>query len=189
VAKFADQRQAAEAARRRLNAAPFGRNQASSGTNSRVLWTLPDAVSAQGQISRDGRWLSYIDWSTNNLALHDFQSGRNVKITDTGVLGATSQQQYPGYSRLSPDGKRIVFSWFNNHRYELRLLAIDPAGKAKPDTLYHNPDVEYVQPFAWSPDGGMVAVGLQRADRTGQLALVSVRDGSLRVLKSFPWRE
>lgn len=187
VQEFADQKDIALTARVRLGVEA---TRAAGGPATRALWTLPSAISAQGHVSRDGRWLPFIDWSTGNLALHDFRTGNSIPLTDTGVPNSIPKQQYPGYSRISPDGRRIAFSWFNSQRYELRLLSIDGPGRSLPAvTLYHNLDVEYMHPFAWSPDGAWVAVGLQRVDRTGQLGLVSVRDGSLRVLKSFPWRE
>ena len=43
-------------------------------------------------------------------------------------------------------------------------------------------------PHDWSPDGSFVAVSLERADSTMQIGVVSVVDGSLRVLKSTGWR-
>jgi Tol biopolymer transport system component len=155
------------------------------GSTSRVLSRL--TLDAQSHVSRDGRWLPLIDWNTNALILRDLRSGQDTQLTNTGVRGPVGQQ-YPGYSRVSPDGKTIAFSWLNGERYEIRLLDIDPPGRAQPVTLYQNSDIPYLQPFAWSPDGKYLAVGLERVDRTGQVALLSVKDGILQPLESFAWR-
>jgi len=41
--------------------------------------------------------------------------------------------------------------------------------------------------FDWSPDGKSIAVGIQRKDKSYQIGLVSVPNGSVRVLKSADW--
>jgi Tol biopolymer transport system component len=43
-------------------------------------------------------------------------------------------------------------------------------------------------PFDWSPDGKSLAVEVQRKDRTVQLGVVSVPDGSFHLLKSLDWQ-
>jgi len=53
--------------------------------------------------------------------------------------------------------------------------------------LFDNPEFEFVCPFDWSPDGNWILVELTRMDHTDQMGLISVRDGSLRVLKSAEW--
>src|ERR1041385_1914904 len=45
-----------------------------------------------------------------------------------------------------------------------------------------------IVPMDWSPDGKWIAVRVRREDRTAQIGLVAVKDGSLRVLKSIDWR-
>ena len=42
--------------------------------------------------------------------------------------------------------------------------------------------------MGWSPDGRTVAVSMRRQDRTAQIGLVTVADGSIRVLQSLDWR-
>jgi Tol biopolymer transport system component len=54
--------------------------------------------------------------------------------------------------------------------------------------LVHNEDIGWLAPADWSPDGSWIAVIVARMDRTLQLALVSAKDGSLRLLKSTRWR-
>ena len=42
--------------------------------------------------------------------------------------------------------------------------------------------------LAYSPDGKSIAARVQRKDKTGQIGLLSVPDGALRILKSVDWR-
>src|SRR5204862_99268 len=80
-------------------------------------------------------------------------------------------------------------SWWDETkgRHDLRLASL--AGNAAPSRLYDNPDVTWLMPFDWSPDGKSVAVEIARIDHTNQLGLISVPDGSLKVLKSIEWRK
>ena len=54
--------------------------------------------------------------------------------------------------------------------------------------LFSNEKGEYLQPAAWSPDGNHILATFARKDRTNQIVLVSVADGSVRVLKTLDWR-
>jgi Tol biopolymer transport system component len=54
--------------------------------------------------------------------------------------------------------------------------------------VYVNPDVESMYPSDWSPDGRWIAAHVVRRDRSGQIAIIGVQDGSLRALKSVGWR-
>jgi Tol biopolymer transport system component len=51
--------------------------------------------------------------------------------------------------------------------------------------LYHNPQVGWMTAVQWSPDGRQILVVLHREKAASQLALISVADGSARVLKTF----
>ena len=53
--------------------------------------------------------------------------------------------------------------------------------------LYQNEEVTWVHPSAWTPDGKHILALFRRKDETNQLVLVSVADGSVRVLKSLGW--
>jgi len=191
VREFADEPVAAEA-RHRL--AAMGRDvphaSIDAGT-SRLVMDLSKSggIFAGGNVSRDGRYLPATDWTTGDLVLNDLKTGQRTRMTDTATFADLSRQQYVGYSRVSVDGKSVAFGWFNGSRYDLRLLDTNAAGPTKPRVLYQNEDVEYVQPFDWSPDGTHIAVQLKRKGGTGQIGLVSVADGTLTPLKSFPWSD
>lgn len=185
--EYADQKEAATLAREQLgnSATP-----SSARIATRQLWTIPpDAAGlglglGLGTVSPEGRYLSFVDWSTGDLSLHDFETGENRRLTNT----ARTNAEYAEKSVISRDGKRVAYAWFNTDGYELRLLDLNGTG-AKPRVLFANHQEDpWIFPYDWSPDGKWVVAQVKRADGTGQLALVSSIDGALRVLKSSDWR-
>lgn len=191
VREFADEPVAREARERLAAMGSDGRRTSLDTGASRLVMELSKSggIFGGGHVSRDGRWLPATDWSTGDLVLNDVKSGQRTRMTDTATFADMSRQQYAGFSRVSPDGRKVAFGWFNGTRYDLRLLDAGVTGPTTPRVLYHNEDVEYVQPFDWSPDGTRIAVQLKRKDGAGQIGLVSVADGALVTLKSFPWND
>ena len=155
--------------------------------SSRQLWT-PKPDFTFGTISADGRYLSLSDWSTGDLTLHDFTTGRDRRLTNKGTWQQSGD--YTDYTTTSRDGRQVAYAWYNDtkQRYELRVVSTDPGAAATPRVLFENADVEYLAPFDWSPDGRWIATWLGRKDDTVQIALVATRDGALTVLKSPGWR-
>ena len=188
VSRYADL-PAAASARAHLSTGDAPARRAGESGSSRAVMRMPDGLHefGGGTVSRDGRWLPATDWSTGDLALIDLKDGSRTRLTDTATFASLAEQQYAGFSRVSPDGRSIAFGWFNSKRYEVRL--VEPRAGAVPRTVYHNEDVEYVQPFDWSPDGTRLVVQLRRTGGTGQIAILSVSDGRLTTLKSFPWKD
>ncbi|MBI4472551.1 MAG: PD40 domain-containing protein [Acidobacteria bacterium] len=185
VRDYADQKEAASMARARL-----GRTESavtSTSMASRQVWTLPPGGSVRGSgISADGRLMTYIDWATGgDLAVHDFATGRDRRLSNR-----TNDFDYMDTAAISRDGKQVAYTWYtaNANRNELRVASLEGAGLPQSRLLFANEDVLWFQPFDWSPDGNWIAVQLTRQDRTGQLGLISARDGTLRVLKSSDWR-
>jgi Tol biopolymer transport system component len=179
--EFADQKEPVAFARARL-----ARSAAAPGVGiaARQVWTGPK-VDTLGTVSPDGRVLSFVDWSTGDLALHDLTTGQDRRLTNKGTWN--DSVEFAEESAISRDGRQLAYAWFNkDFFYEVRL--IDLNGNAAPRVLFSNKDVEWIAPYDWSPDGKWLAVALTRMDRTAQLGLLSAADGSLRVLKSVDWR-
>ena len=148
----------------------------------RQVWADPD-TDIFGSPSPDGRYLSFMDGSTGNLAVRDLANGQNRLIAGKGSWS----EGFALYSRVSPDGKQVAYSWFDlkDHFYDLRLAEIDGSNSR---LLYRNEEVPYLQPADWLPDGKHILAVFQSKDRTNQIVLVSVADGSVRVLKTLDWR-
>jgi len=187
VREFADQAESATTARTRLALL----REPSAGPpamTARRVWAGPE-VDDSGAPSPDGRYLSYVDWETGDLAVRDLTTGEKRRLTNKGSWGGSADYAY--FSAISPDSSRIAYSWWNNKEtlWELRLLSLrgGPDG-ATPRVVFGNKDVSYFEPTGWSLDGAHVLVIVERRDRTSQLALISVTDGSMRALKTLDWR-
>ena len=179
---YADQPEAAEArARLAALAAATGADTPATMLTRRV-WAGPE-VDSMGGPSPDGRYLSFVDWSTGDLAIRDLATGENRRLTKKGSW--FDSEEYAEFSIMSPDGQQIAYAWFNEQFYELRVIGRDGS---PPRVLYRNEELTYVQPSAWSPDGKHIVTVFSRADRTNQIVLLSVADGSVQVLKTFDWR-
>jgi Tol biopolymer transport system component len=91
---------------------------------------------------------------------------------------------------FSRDGSRLVYSWYraDRDRYELHLttLGADLSHQSRP--VLEGGDWIWMGAYDWSPDGSLVAISFERPDRTNQIGILRVADGSVRILKSTGWR-
>ena len=181
---YVDQREQVAVARARLAALRRPtRTAAPSGVVVRQVWAGP-GVDAYGAPSSDGRYLTFVDWSTGDLAIRDMAAGENRRLTNKGSWSESAENAQ--FSVLSPDGEQVAYAWFNEDLlYDLRLVGIDGS---KPRVLYRDDEVEYLQPAGWSPDGTHILALLSRKDRTNQIAWVSAMDGSVQVVKTLDRR-
>ena len=150
------------------------------------------SLGTSGAPSPDGAHISHIDWSTGNMAVLDVATGESRRLTDTSWN--KDPGQYGGPSVISPDGKQLAYQWIDYGAddgvccADLRIKPLDAEPGAEPRILYRNADTIYPVPHDWSPDGKHVLTDLTRRDWSHQIAIISVADGSIRVVKSFDWR-
>lgn len=184
VREYADQGEVTATARARLAAMGIGSSRASAtGPTTRQVWAGPDG-GFFGSVSSDGRYLSYVEITSGNLAMRDLGTGEIRRLTSTGSWSGAFAED----SRVSPDARHVAYTWYNEEGfYELRLVGRDGD---QPRVLYRDKEVRWVEPFEWSPDGKQIAALLLRrgSQPTHQLVLVSAVDGSVRVLKALDWR-
>ena len=155
---------------------------ASGDVRARLLWD--DATDLGGTTSADGRLLSFTDWTTGSLAVRDLVSGRTTALVD--VHPRTSVER----SAVSPDGRSVAYSWLDlssqrdagTGAYELRLVSIDGHDA---HALPLGPNVGYLEPHAWSPDGEWIAAAVSR--RSGRaIELVSRAGTATRIVATLP---
>ena len=179
VREFSDQAEAAAEARARLGALAGTAGAARGSTMAvRRVWTGPD-VDGLGQVSPDGRFLSFTDWETGDLAIHDLTTGENRRITRKGTWVASSE--YAEFSLVSPDGRQIAYNWYNKDGfYDLRIVGIDGV---KPRVVYSDrAHLSYIWPIAWSPDSMHILTYFSKTDGPTELMLVRPADGSARLI-------
>ena len=167
------------------------RAEAGSELEAKRIWADPKMTDATGNISPDGRYLSFVDWNTGNLAVRDLDAGQNRALTNTNW--DDESDAYAGFSIFSPDGEMIAYTWENwkdnTCCVELRLAPLNGDGDPPASRLlYQNPETLYVSPTDWSPDGKHILLVFKGQDETTQMGLISLETGDVRVLKSFDWR-
>lgn len=183
VREFGDQRVAVTEARRRLDALSAGGLAKSTAFSVRQVWAGSD-VDLLGSVSPDGRHLSFVDWSTGELAVRDLTNGKVRAITSSGDWSKSID--YAERSVWSADGRRLAYAWFSPAgQYEMRVISAD-GGEGR--VVLKRADIGYVWPEQWTSDGARILTVLRLTGGSHQLAFVSVSDGAVQVLKSADWR-
>jgi Tol biopolymer transport system component len=181
VSGYPDQREAVAQATARLAALGSAAGAGTRGITMRQLWS--PAIDTSGTVSADGRYLSFVDWSTGDLAIRDLLTGKNRRLTDKGPWESRTSEAED--SVISPDGKQVAYMWEDwegGHHVgdsQIRLINTDGSGDR---LLYQEANSTSVYPRAWSPDGKWVAVSARFEDKSARMLLVSASDGSRRVI-------
>ncbi len=167
-------------------AAPAPGTEPGDPLEPRLVWQGKQ-VNTLGAPSPDGRWLSFADRASGNLAVRDLHTGEVRFVTRKSE---EQQGEFAYFSVVGPDSKQVAYAWFNEAGfYELRLAPIPAPGAAvsPPRTLYRNPEAGFVQPCAFSPDGKQILTLFFLKNNVSQIALVSAADGTMRPLRSLSW--
>ena len=154
----------------------------------RQVWAGPD-VGGIGSVSPDGRYLSFVNWDTEDLALRDLMAGESRLLTNKGGW-AESEEFATDFSVISPDARQVVYGWHNEDYFiDLRVIGVKGvSGGEQPRILYSNRELSFVAPLAWFPDGRRVLTRFVRKDRTAQIVIFDTRDESVKVLRTVNWR-
>lgn len=173
VDNYPEQAEAVEVANKKLSV--LARAQAAvergdTGLNIRQLSSGPDNLydGWLGAVSPDGRYVSIVDWETGDLAIRDLITGKKQRLTDQ-----KNEKGYALYSRWSPDGKQIVYDWYQGKSFvDLRIIGIE---EKKPHTIYK----EYAWPMDWFPDREHILIGISKR----QIAVLSTKDNTVHPIE------
>lgn len=162
----------------------------SGGTSSvtqTLVWSMSfnDSPIFPNSISADGALVAYL--SKGEVYIRDLHTRMDRKVINL-PNGSNEAAQAP---LISPDGKQVSYRWRKGPagagtRADLRISNI--TGDPNPRVLYDNPDLSWIYPYAWSPDGKFIAAEVQHLDNSRQIGLITVPEGSFRVLQSIDWR-
>src|SRR5262245_21906432 len=130
VSQYSDQTDLVREARAKLvNASARPSNSTGEKSKSpatmgvRRIWEGNQDVPS-GSPSPDGALLSFVDLETGDLAVRELDSGKSRRLTDKGPWSKSNE--FAEFSVISPDGKQVVYTWFNKENaIELRLIGID----------------------------------------------------------------
>jgi len=180
VREYGEQKEAVALAQVRLersnSSAPAG------GIALRKVWTddnIEDIASFVGGISTDGRYFSHAGKFNNAVMVRDMISGLQrtlISAQDHGTYAST----------ISKSGKDVAYDWCGTS-CELWVSPLKESG-SRGRRVFGNDDVISVTPRDWSPDDKRIASVIRRTDRSVQIGLVTVADGSFQPLKSIDWR-
>lgn len=137
-----------------------------------------------GDVSPDGRLLSFVDWLTGDLAMMDLGSGTRINVSDRG--GWDENGGWAEFSAFSPDGERIAYLWGEVEevddaafRYQIRISEARAGDAGR--VIYELGDEEdMVSPTDW----GRLGILVERSfdDGTSELGFMDPETGSVRVV-------
>jgi Tol biopolymer transport system component len=186
IADYPEQQQQVAAARQRLEAITKSTGREDTGITIRKL-LFEDDADASGSISPDGRFLSYMNGYTGDLAVRDLRTGQSRMLTNKG--GWDKSGDFAFWPQWSPDGKQIAYYWFtmaNQKKTEQisELRIIDSSGKNSPGhVLYRSNEDDDIIPVGWFPDGKSILAADVKEGISGKIVRVSIDDGKVQVLK------
>ncbi|MEO6529245.1 MAG: hypothetical protein ABIP93_21675 [Gemmatimonadaceae bacterium] len=145
--------------------------------NAGPIWSGPDKDS-NARLSPDGRFLAFTDPESQNLAIREIATGRNVLVTRStdGVIVAS----HPVWSR---NGQRLAYYSYDraNHTTALRVVGRDGIS----DRVLYQRQGEFVVPWGWSPDDQQILMSIRTASGAQQIGLTSPQDTLLRVVRTL----
>ncbi len=184
VRDFGDQKDLVETARVQLAAmGRAGRLGRPPGITLRKVWVIERSW-LEGSPSPDGRYHSFHEPETGDLALRDLITGQSRHLTNKGTW--EESREYAEASVISGDGKQIAYTWYNKEGfYELRVCGIDGSN---PRTVYREKEFgRWLEPYQWTQDGRQILAILQGKPGGEELALIPAAGGPVRFLKPTRW--
>ena len=182
IDSYPQQIQEVAAARQRLAAMTSPLPQENKSVALRMLWKVgvqPLAADfVPGEVSPDGRYLSWSNEDTGDLEIRDPKTGQSRLLTNQGgwTIG----------SCWSPDGKRIAYGWLideQNPGMPTELRIADATGKNGTRVLHHSD--RYLSPTAWFPDAKSILAVATGKEGGTDIVRVSLDNGAIQVLKGF----
>jgi Tol biopolymer transport system component len=152
-----------------------------------ILRALPRSNVAPGTVSPDGHYFTFASWDDGKLYLRDLRTGVDRALTQADDFNV-------GLSAISTDSTLVAYQSYANgcdgkgRRPALCLVSVAGNGPPTSMVLVESDEILEIAPMAWSPSGRTLAVALRREDRTAQVGVVAVPDGSVQVLQSVDWR-
>ena len=162
--------------------------EAADGSMRAEQFWAGDNVDDYSRLSADGKWLSYIDWSTGDLWLHDMTSGAKRLITGRGSWD--ENRSYPETHALSRDGGHIAYAWVDhdNKKFQLRVGPVPRENEThESKVIFDSPSDEtgFIEVFGWL--SGSDILFLHTEADTARFLIGNAEQGKATALKSLRW--
>lgn len=137
----------------------------------------------EGSPSPDGKYLTFVDWDTGDLAIREMATGEERHVTNLGYDGGFAE-----VSRISPDGRWVAYTWYEPETDStstglgpgIRLISVE-GGESR---VLVGTENRFAAPLDWSADGAQVLVWLTRPDGITRIGLVDVDDAEFHLVTS-----
>jgi Tol biopolymer transport system component len=187
IDNYPEQSEAVREAREKLSLLLRSRAAARAGAaefSTRRIWSGPE-VDTEGDVTLDGRYLSFVDLATGDLAVRDLVAGTNRRLTHIDEKQPWSE--FAMLSKWSRDGRRIAYQWYGKDDFtELRVIDLQDSSVR---TIHRNKSpYDWAEAFDWTPDDRRVLAAFYldvtpTQGRGVRVGLVSLEDGSVEMLK------
>lgn len=129
---------------------------------------MAERAASLGPVSRDGRWLPWIDWEHGDLGLRDMKSGEVRRLTND----RSGWVHYAGSTVLSPDNSRVAFSWAGPSDSAIQVMNADGTGRMTLVPALGSGIA--LGPVGWLPDGkSIVAASVNMARQEVRIGIVN----------------
>lgn len=183
VEEYPDQKETVRVAREKLSVLLKAKAALTESEPSFTIRKIKTGIAdGLGEVSPDGNFISLVDWNTGNLAIQELATGKKRNLTDKGTWAQSEAMAFQ--SRWSPDGKHIVFDWWDwDEPPFVGIRMIDVDGSNLQDLYRVNPEKEVTIVYGWSPDGKDILASVWDESNSAKIVLISVADHTTRVLK------
>ena len=186
VNNYPDQKGEVAIARERLSKLQIAEKVAEESTKvmtSKKIWE-EDEVDNLGEISPDGKYISYVDWPAGDLAIYEIATEKKRRLTsyNYGETWSTgSKTTYVLSSIWSADSRQNIYS---TGKGEIRTIGLE---NSTPRTIRKRETKNewVVQVYDISGDGKTILGTIETMDKKTQIILFSVRDGEKQIIKEL----
>ena len=203
ISQYSDQTNEARQARAKIVVAAAPRKNSASakmvtGSTARrttMIWAEVDQQESDvSSPSADGRYLAFTDGKTGDLAVRDLRENTNRYLTNKRIWAVSGEEADEPI--VSPDGSQVAYTWERHDNkeirkfvgYDLRIRTVSGADVGEPQIVHQSEETEYIKTFGWTRDGKNLLVVMWLKNHTCQIAVISIAERSVRVLKSLEWR-
>src|SRR4051812_26386071 len=121
---------------------------------SSVVWRAGGSKTA-GSVSSDGRYISFVDWATGDLSLHDATTDEDRPIVAANNPQRGPWKQWAEESSISRDGTKVAYTRatgeLENSKHSHELWIANVHGDPQPKRLYGDLNLALLGPRDWSP--------------------------------------